>query len=187
MPNNGEKEQKYISTDEKVAKGKNKSSNVSSLKNGQYYIKVIDYNNGFFDGKHFQFEKKWVKKIDHDDYIKRNRMIATIASKKLKFRKYRYLVYIFLPILLFGIGLPILQYQGLLPQGKGSVFEVLKLDKWWEPFVKTMLGDLRHHFFKIFFGAFLITIVILVVTVIFKILKNKEKYNKIKLCAQLNE
>ncbi|SBS91912.1 Plasmodium exported protein, unknown function [Plasmodium malariae] len=71
MSNNDESEKKYVSTDEKVAKVKNKNSNISSLKKGQYYKQVIDYNNGFFDGKHFQFERKLVKKVDHDDYIKK--------------------------------------------------------------------------------------------------------------------
>ncbi|KAI4840329.1 fam-m protein [Plasmodium brasilianum] len=187
MENNCENEQKDICTDAKMAKGKNKNSSISSLKKGQYYKQVIDYNNGFFDGKHFQFERKWVKKIDHDDYIEKNRMIATIASKKLKFRKYRYIVYIFLPTLLVGIGMPILQKYKCLPQPGDAFYNALQLEKWWDKALGAIMGQARHHFFYMVYGVILIAIVILIVTVTFKILKNKEIYNNIKLRAQLNE
>ncbi|KAI4833723.1 fam-m protein [Plasmodium brasilianum] len=41
---------------------KHKISNKSSLNKAQYYTEVINHNKGMFDGKHFHFQKKWIKK-----------------------------------------------------------------------------------------------------------------------------
>ncbi|KAI4835524.1 hypothetical protein MKS88_004734 [Plasmodium brasilianum] len=60
--NNEENNQKEIYKNEMCRKRKSIQSNRSMLNKAQYYTEVIDYNNGIFDGKHFHFQKKWIKK-----------------------------------------------------------------------------------------------------------------------------
>ncbi|SBS92569.1 hypothetical protein PMALA_036520, partial [Plasmodium malariae] len=69
LPYNGEHEKMIITNNERRNKEKNKQPIKSLLNKAQYYTEVIDYNNGMFDGKHFHFQKKWVKKKDYDTYL----------------------------------------------------------------------------------------------------------------------
>ncbi|SBS98933.1 Plasmodium exported protein (Pm-fam-a like), unknown function, partial [Plasmodium malariae] len=108
FPNNEDIEYKNISNNAKGANRRSKQSNRSLLNKAQYYTEVIDYNNGMFDGKHFHFEKKWIKKKDYDDFLEKKRRICNIALKKIKFKNYGYIVTMFVIFLFFGIGLPVL-------------------------------------------------------------------------------
>ncbi|SBT85552.1 fam-m protein [Plasmodium malariae] len=81
FPNAEIDKQKDISHNEKVTKRKNKKSNKSLLNKSQYYTENVDYNNEIFDGKHFHFEKKWIKKRNYDDLIEKKRRFRGISLK----------------------------------------------------------------------------------------------------------
>ncbi|SBT86051.1 fam-m protein [Plasmodium malariae] len=121
MQNNTKYKKKDIAINEKGDKDKNKKSNKSSLHKAQYYTEVIDYNNGMFDGKHFHFEKKWIKKKDYDNFLERNRRVCDISLRKIKLRKYRYGVAMFFIFLLLGIGIPILSSLPSLKEAWESI------------------------------------------------------------------
>ncbi|SCN12440.1 fam-m protein [Plasmodium malariae] len=104
--NNEENNQKEIYKNEMFRKRKSIQSNRSMLNKAQYYTEVIDYNNGIFDGKHFHFQKKWIKKKNYDTFLEKKRRICNIALKKIRFRKYRYAVFMLFFFFLLGIGLP---------------------------------------------------------------------------------
>ncbi|SBS93846.1 Plasmodium exported protein (Pm-fam-a like), unknown function, partial [Plasmodium malariae] len=95
------KEEKTFSGN--MNEGKNSQSNRSPLNKAQYYTEIIDYDNGMFDGKHFHFEKKLIKKKDYDDLLEIKRRICDIALKKIKFRKYRYGAFMIFLFFLFAI------------------------------------------------------------------------------------
>ncbi|SBT01639.1 hypothetical protein PMALA_082720 [Plasmodium malariae] len=86
MPNRAEYEKKNISNNKEGTKGKNKEYYKSSLNKAQLYTEVMDYNNGMFDGKHFHFEKKFIRKKDYDYILQKSRRIHDIDLKKIKFR-----------------------------------------------------------------------------------------------------
>ncbi|SBT00592.1 hypothetical protein PMALA_077220, partial [Plasmodium malariae] len=88
FPNGEIDKQKDITHNEKVTKRKNKKSNKSLLNKSQYYTENIDYNNEIFDGKHFHFEKKWIKKRNYYDLIEKKRRFRSIS---LKIRRMGYL------------------------------------------------------------------------------------------------
>ncbi|SBT85526.1 fam-m protein [Plasmodium malariae] len=167
-------------------KRKNKQSNRSPLNKAQYYTEIIDYDNGMFDGKHFHFEKKLIKKKDYDDLLEKKRRICDIALKKIKFRKYRFGVFIFFLFFLVGIGLPILQGLGYLKTAGESLKNALSLSSVWNA-VETALGEAKVHFFLISFVTLIIILSVIVLVALYKILINNEKYKKIKLMADLNE
>ncbi|SBT86386.1 fam-m protein [Plasmodium malariae] len=96
-----------ICNNEKLTKGKNKQSNGNLLNKQQYYTEIIDYNSGMFDGKHFHFQKKWIKKKDFDDIVEKKRRICDIDLKKIKFRNYGFGFTLFFIFLFLGIGIPI--------------------------------------------------------------------------------
>ncbi|KAI4836228.1 hypothetical protein MKS88_004016 [Plasmodium brasilianum] len=81
FPNGEIDKQKDITHNEKVTKRKNKKSNKSLLNKSQYYTENIDYNNEIFDGKHFHFEKKWIKKRNYYDLIEKKRRFRSISLK----------------------------------------------------------------------------------------------------------
>ncbi|SBS93523.1 hypothetical protein PMALA_039860 [Plasmodium malariae] len=85
FPNNAVNEKNDIYSNKKGTKIKSKQSNRSLLNKTQYYTELIDYNNGMFDGKHFHFEKKWIKKRNYDDFNEKNKKLCDIALKKIKF------------------------------------------------------------------------------------------------------
>ncbi|SBS94645.1 Plasmodium exported protein (Pm-fam-a like), unknown function, partial [Plasmodium malariae] len=121
IKNNTKCKKKDIAINEKGEKDKNKKSNKSSLNKAQYYTEVIDYNNGMFDGKHFHFEKKWIKKKDYDNFLERNRRICDISLRKIRFRKYSIGIAMFFIFLLLGIGIPILSSLPSLKEAWESI------------------------------------------------------------------
>ncbi|SBS94893.1 Plasmodium exported protein (Pm-fam-a like), unknown function [Plasmodium malariae] len=167
-------------------KGKNKHSNRRPLNKAQYYTEVIDYNNSMFDGKHFHFERKLVKKKDYDDFLEKKRRICNIALKKIKFKNYGFGVSIFSLFFLLGIGLPILQSFNYLKTAGDWLKSSLSLSDAWTA-VETALGGAKEHFFLISFVTLIIILSVIVLITLYKILKNNEKYKKIKLIADLNE
>ncbi|KAI4841140.1 hypothetical protein MKS88_000375 [Plasmodium brasilianum] len=195
IPYNTDYEKKDISNNERGAKGKNKWSNRNLLNKAQYYTEVVDYNNGMFDGKHFHFEKKWIKKKDYDTFLEKNRRIKNIALKKIKFRNYGFGIAIFFFFFLMGIGLPILRaYES----AEGAIFTPFKTC--WE-FIYNILGlandaksqtpkaavpGVEYFYLAIFVFLIILLSVSLIVTIP-KILRNNEKYEKIKLIAKSYE
>ncbi|SBS96331.1 Plasmodium exported protein (Pm-fam-a like), unknown function, partial [Plasmodium malariae] len=159
----------------KQEKGNNKKSNRISLNNARYYTEVIDYNNGMFDGKHFHFEKKWIKKKNYDKFLEKNRRIYDIALKKTKFRSYGFGVALFFLLFILGIGYALLEGFKLL-------------DSAGENFIKLFSGDIAEtagpYVFPVLFGILIVVLSIIIITVIPKILKNNEKYVKIKLISE---
>ncbi|KAI4839641.1 hypothetical protein MKS88_002198 [Plasmodium brasilianum] len=171
--------QKHISNSDKVAKGRNQKSNRSSLNKAQYYTEVIDYNNAMFDGKHFHFEKKWMKKKDYDDLVEKNRRISNITEKKIKFRSYGFGLALFLLFFLLGIGFPILKVLGTSKiLGTTDPFEQFLT------YIKNYLGKIylpEKYFYPLSFAIVIILLAVTIIISISKILINNEKYKKIKL------
>ncbi|KAI4841418.1 uncharacterized protein MKS88_000139 [Plasmodium brasilianum] len=174
IADNGEREKKSIYNNESVFTKEKKQSNRYPLNKAQYYTEVMDYNNGIFDGKYFHFEKKWIKKKDYDSFIEKNRKIRDIKLKKIKFRSYGFGVFIFFLFFLFGIGLPILNGLNYLKEVLSPLEELLKL-----------AGDgVEKYSFLILFDIVIIILSVLVVGSIPKILRNNEKYKKIKYMTE---
>ncbi|SBT00640.1 Plasmodium exported protein (Pm-fam-a like), unknown function, partial [Plasmodium malariae] len=177
--NKWEHQEKNIYNNKKCGKGKNKQSNRSLLNKEQYYTEFMDYNNGMFDGKHFHFEKKWIKKKDYDNFLEKNRRIRDITLKKIKFRKYRYGFPMLFLFFLLGIGLPILcGFE--LPEGsfKTIIDELYKKIK---AGINSLIDLQDGHIYLILFCIFIVIFSIILIIAIPKILKNNEKYQKIKL------
>ncbi|SBS93707.1 Plasmodium exported protein (Pm-fam-a like), unknown function [Plasmodium malariae] len=188
-----EYQKKDISYNEKRVKDKNKQSNRSLLNKEEYYTEVVDNNNGMFDGKYFHFEKKMIKNKDYNYFLEKKRRICDIDLKKTKFRSYGFGVAIFFLFFLSGIGLPLLRaYESV----KDSSFTPFKIC--WEfiyntlnletiiPKVKTVEpGSVASipgvdYFYLVIFVVLIVTLGILLIVAIPKILRNNEKYNKIK-------
>ncbi|KAI4836226.1 hypothetical protein MKS88_004014 [Plasmodium brasilianum] len=181
--NNERCKKNYVSSSEKWANEKNKKINRNLLNKAQYYTEVVDYDSGMFDGKHFHFEKKWIKKKNCNNLVERNRRICDIALKKIKFRSYSFGVTQFFIFLLFGVGLAVLPtfefWSSVEAKIKGS----------------SLLGTLynaidaldKHQQFYIYlalFSVIMITLSVMLIIGIYKILRNNEKYNKIKLMTE---
>ncbi|KAI4839848.1 hypothetical protein MKS88_001751 [Plasmodium brasilianum] len=177
-------EQKDISYNKKKGKRTNKLTNKSLLNKSQYYTEVIDYNNGMFDGKHYHFEKKWIKKKDYDNFLEKKRRINDIALKKIKFRSYGFGAAIFFLFFLFGIGLPILRTFDFVDDSTFTPFKTC-----WEFIYKGLnLGEIKagssvpgvENFFLAVFLVLTIILAALIIVAIPKILRNNEKYKKLK-------
>ncbi|KAI4833721.1 uncharacterized protein MKS88_000258 [Plasmodium brasilianum] len=179
FPNNDKKENKYITNNKKWNKEKTTKSNKSLLNKAQYYTEVIDYNNGIFDGKHFHFEKKLIRKKDYDAFLEKKRRISDISLKKIKFKNYRFGSAICLLFLLLGIVLPILQGLKLLQNAGDAIKGLPHMNAVWT-FIEKCLGQAKYNFFLIAFSTIIIILVVILVIVIPKILRNNEKYNRIK-------
>lgn len=164
----------------------NKLYNRSPLNKAQYYTEVIDYDNAMFDGKHFHFERKLIKKKDYDDLLEKKRRICDIDLKKIKFRKYRYGAFMTFLFFLFAIGLPILQYFDYLKTAGHWIKSNLSLDPLWTA-VESVLSGAKNHFFLISFLILMFILSVLLLIALYKILINNEKYNKIKLMSEFNE
>ncbi|SBS91556.1 Plasmodium exported protein (Pm-fam-a like), unknown function [Plasmodium malariae] len=183
-------DKKDISNNEKLAKAKNKQSNRSLLNKAEYYTEVIDYNNGMFDGKHFHFEKKWIKKKDYDDLVEKNRRIRDIYLKKRKFRSYAFGIAIYFLFFLFGIGIPILKglESSSILKDKGPfaliwkiIEPMLNLAEPKEKAAQAAKAAGFAYFYLITFGVLIIILAAILLITIPKILRNNEKYTKIKL------
>ncbi|SCN12429.1 fam-m protein [Plasmodium malariae] len=164
----------------------NKLYNRSPLNKAQYYTEVIDYDNGMFDGKHFHFEKKLIKKKDYDILLEKQRRICDIDLKKIKFRKYRYGAFMIFLFFLFAIGLPILQQFKYLKSAGDSLKSALSLSEVWTA-VESVLKGAKEYFFLISFGILMVILSVILLISLYKLLINNEKYNKIKLMSELNE
>ncbi|KAI4833793.1 uncharacterized protein MKS88_000213 [Plasmodium brasilianum] len=183
MSSNGGYEKKYITNNKTVSKRKNEKSNKNILNKAQYYIEVVDYNNGMFDGKHFHFDKKWIKKKDYDYFLEKNRRIRDIALKKIKFKNYGFGVAIFIIFLLFGIGVPL---------SPGIPFLSVEWNKFkQDPFgyyFYYYLGKIpeyvQPYFYIILFSLLIIILSIIFIVTMYKILRNNEKFIKFNLMPE---
>ncbi|SBS97536.1 Plasmodium exported protein (Pm-fam-a like), unknown function [Plasmodium malariae] len=180
MPKTTEYKKKDISKNEKLDEKKKKQLNRSLLNKAQYYTEVTDYNKGMFDGKHFHFEKKWIKKKDHDNFLERNRRICDISLKKIKFRKYGIGITLFLIFVFLGIGIPVLPGLESLKNAWNSIGEV---SVWvsFKTFIEPMINGKENYIFIALFSVLMIMLSIMIIISTYKILRNNEKYNKIKL------
>ncbi|SBT87647.1 fam-m protein [Plasmodium malariae] len=181
--NNNEHEKYDITINEKGNKGKNKKSDKSSLNKAQYYMEVIDYNNGMFDGKHFHFEKKWIKKKDYDNFLERNRRVCDISLRKIRFRKYGIGVAMFVIFSLFAAAIDVLPRLKYLKK----TLEKLETDnilKTLYEYVKTWDTTLKTSIYLTLYGALMLILIIVLVIGICRVLANNEKYNKIKLMSE---
>ncbi|SBS96729.1 Plasmodium exported protein (Pm-fam-a like), unknown function [Plasmodium malariae] len=181
ISNNVEWGKRNICNNEKGNKGKNKQSNRSLLNKAEYYTDVIDYNNGMFDGKHFHFEKKWIKKRNYDDFLAKKRRIHDIALKKIKFRSYGFGITIFSIFFLLGIGLPILKALSSYNDLKDKVSFLINVFNYIEmPFSYIAEGNE----FGLFYSLLIIILAVIIIIALPKILRNNEKYRKIKLMTE---
>ncbi|SBS93598.1 Plasmodium exported protein (Pm-fam-a like), unknown function [Plasmodium malariae] len=180
ISNDGESKKRNKSNNEKGIKGTKKQPNRSILNNAQYYTDVVDYNSGMFDGKHFHFEKKWIKKKDYDNFLEKKRRLGDIALKKVKFKNYVFGVAIFFIFFLLGIGLPIL--RGLKLSLGSTEYQATIIDNQILNFLKKILGLQKEGYaYILLFAVTFIMLSILIILAIYKILRNNEKYQKIKL------
>ncbi|SBS93906.1 Plasmodium exported protein (Pm-fam-a like), unknown function [Plasmodium malariae] len=181
--NNGEFKKTNITNNEIWDKRKNEIFNRSLLNKSQYYTEVIDYDNGIFDGKHFHFEKKWIKKKDYDHFFEEKRRIGDIFLKKIKFRIYGFGVAIIFIFTLFGKGLPILHGKGLLKISEEWLRDKVIFKILWNLINETLESNNLelYNLYLILYLLFFLILSVIVTFVIFKILGNNEKYQKIKL------
>ncbi|SBT85633.1 fam-m protein [Plasmodium malariae] len=182
FPNTEIDKQKDITYNEKVTKRKNKQSNKSLLNKSQYYTEYIDYNNGIFDGKHFHFEKKWIKKKNYDDFLDKKRRICDILLKKIKFRSYGLAAFIFFLFMLIGIGLPILCGLGYMEKEIKIPFSSQSLYNAVKSIMETLSPE--KHSYLIMFSLIIIILSVIIIIALPKILRNNEKYKKIKLMRE---
>ncbi|KAI4833923.1 fam-m protein [Plasmodium brasilianum] len=176
MSNKLKYEKKDIHNKEKAIKEKNSKYNRSLLNQAQYYTEFNDYNNGMFDGKHFHFEKKWIKKKKYDDFFEKNKRIGNIALNNIKFRSYSFGVAIIFLIVLLVIGYPILHRYGLLKKAGDQILNFLKLNE--------KLGGVEPYICVILYGILIVLLSLILIIVFPKILINNEKYNKYKLMTE---
>ncbi|KAI4840528.1 hypothetical protein MKS88_001256 [Plasmodium brasilianum] len=186
FPNNGAYEKKDIYNNEIGYNGKNKQSNKNILNKALYYTEVKDCNNVMFDGKHFHFEKKWIKKKDYDNFLEKNRRIGDIDLKKIKFRNYGFGGAIFFIFFILGIGIPIC--SGI--EHLDTLWNSIKSQTFWSLLqsayenVKSILGD---YTYITLFSILMFMLSVILIVAIYKILINNEKCGKIKLISELNE
>ncbi|SBS95520.1 Plasmodium exported protein (Pm-fam-a like), unknown function [Plasmodium malariae] len=179
IQNKGKYEKEDIRKNEKETKGKNSKSSRTPLNKAQYYTEVTDYDNGMFDGKHFHFEKKWIKKKDYDYIIEKNRRICDIALKKIRFRDYGFGVIMFFIFILIGIGYPILQGLGYLNKALEKIKELLQ-----SAGILESSATVSSYTYPLLFSIMIIILSIIIIISITKILINNEKYKKIKLMTE---
>ncbi|SBS91865.1 Plasmodium exported protein (Pm-fam-a like), unknown function [Plasmodium malariae] len=186
ITNNGEFKKTNITNNEKWDKRKNEQFNRSLLNKSQYYTEVIDDDNGIFDGKHFHFEKKWIKKKDYDHFFEKKRRIGDISLKKIKFGIYGFGVAIFFIFTSFGKGLPILHGKGLLKIAEEWLRDKGLLKILWNLINETLESNNLelYNLYLILYLLFFLILSVIVTFVIFKILRNNEKYQKIKLMKE---
>ncbi|KAI4833796.1 uncharacterized protein MKS88_000216 [Plasmodium brasilianum] len=181
VSNNLECENKNICNNEKWTTNKDYNRNLLNM--AHYYTQVTDYNNGMFDGKHFHFEKKWIKKKDYDHFLERKRRICNIALGKIKFRSYGFAGFLFFIFFFLGVGLSVLPKLEFL----NGVLDWIKKISFLEYFCTKLDSLGNENKFYIYIGLFSILMAILSVIIIvafYKILRNNEKYKKIKLISE---
>ncbi|SBT85663.1 fam-m protein [Plasmodium malariae] len=177
LENNGVNNQRDISNNVKCREGKNKPSNRSLLNKAQYYVKIIDYNNGMFDGKHFHFEKKWIKKRDYDEFVEKKRKISDIALKKIKLRSYGFGVTIIFIFLFLGIGLAVLPKLPFLQ----VIWKTIEKASYFQSFkaaIESVERYVNNNLYILLYIVLMVILSVAVIIVIHKILRNNEKYTK---------
>ncbi|SBT85560.1 fam-m protein [Plasmodium malariae] len=172
-------------SDKKGIKRKITLPNKNLLNKAQYYTEVVDYNNAMFDGKHLHFEKKWIKKKDYDDFIDKNRKICDIYLKKLKFRNYGFGVSLFFLFFLLGIVIPVLTvFKPLIDAWKAIDKEDHPLHFLTE--ITEWLGvEKKPYIYIILFSVLMVMLSVMLIIALYKILRNNEKFKKIKLMTAL--
>ncbi|SBT85956.1 fam-m protein [Plasmodium malariae] len=184
LEDNEANKQRYLSNNGRRIKEKNKQSSRNLLNKAQYYVDVIDYNNGIFDGKHFHFKKKWIKKKDYDTFFEKKRRICDVALKKIKFKNYGYIVGMFFFFFFLGIGLPMLCKFEKVRAG-ARVSEVNFIDEKIIKYISSLLGtNNEFHVFILLYTVAFIILVVLIIIATYKILRNNEKYQKLKLMRE---
>ncbi|KAI4834042.1 fam-m protein [Plasmodium brasilianum] len=182
--NNEMSEKKGISYNKIGTKRKSTLPNRNLLNKAQYYAEVVDYNNAMFDGKHLHFEKKWIKKKDYDDFIDKNRKICDIYLKKLKFRNYGFGVSLFFLFFLLGIIIPVLPvFKPLINawntiDEQHSLYFLTEITKWLDV-------EKKPYIYIILFGVLMVMLSVMLIIALYKILRNNEKFEKIKLMTRL--
>ncbi|KAI4836246.1 hypothetical protein MKS88_004034 [Plasmodium brasilianum] len=174
--NNGVNERRDIFNDKKVVRKKNQQLIRSSLNNAQYFTEILDYNKGMFDGKHFHFEKKWIRRKDYDHFHEKNRRIRDISLKKIGFRDYGFAVIIISILLLLGIGYPILLGLGHMNTLGEKIKSLLEGAS-----IISNGTEIPSYTYILTFAVNVIILSIILIIAMTKIFKNNEKYNKIKL------
>ncbi|SBT85439.1 fam-m protein [Plasmodium malariae] len=172
-----------IYNNKKLTKGKNKQSNGNLLNKQQYYTEIIDYNNGMFDGKHFHFQKKWIKKKDFDDFVEKKRRICDIDLKKIKFRNYGFGFTLFFIFLFLGIGIPISPGLTFL-KVEWTTIKENPLGKFFYDITCKLKEFLKMDPYVILYSIFIVILSVILIIAIYKILRNNEKYEKIKLMSE---
>ncbi|KAI4834120.1 uncharacterized protein MKS88_000300 [Plasmodium brasilianum] len=142
-----------------------------------------NYNNGMFDRKHFFFKNKRIKKKDYDNFLERDRKICDIYLSKIRFRKYRIGVAMFFIFLLLGIGVPVLSSLSFLKE----IWETITISRILNTLKMTVEGCGKNVLSYLIIVIFIVLIVMLAFMLIvgfYNILRNNEKYNKIKLIKE---
>ncbi|SBT86396.1 fam-m protein [Plasmodium malariae] len=181
--NDGVYEKKNMYNKKKRNVEEKKQYNRSLLNKGQYYTEIVDYNNGMFDGKHFHFEKKLIKKIDYDNFLERKRRINDILLKKIKFKNYRNIVAIFFIFSLFAVAIDIIPrlrplHKAFKSSNEGDILKYIY------DFVNEWGDSVNKYIYITLYCVLMLILIIILVMGICKILRNNEKYNKIKLMVQ---
>ncbi|SBT86827.1 fam-m protein [Plasmodium malariae] len=181
--NDGVYEKENMYNKKKRIVAEKKQSNRSLLNKGQYYTEIVNYNNGMFDGKHFHFEKKWIKKIDYDNFLERKRRICDIVLKKIKYKNYGYIVAIFFIFSLFAVAIDTIPRLKPLHEAFKSLNDGDILKSMYD-FVNSWGDSVNKYIYITLYCVFMLILIIVLVMGICKILRNNEKYNKIKLMIQ---
>ncbi|SBS96660.1 Plasmodium exported protein (Pm-fam-a like), unknown function, partial [Plasmodium malariae] len=181
--NNERCKKNYVSSSEKWANENNKKINRNLLNKAQYYTEVVDYDSGMFDGKHFHFEKKWIKKKNYDNLVERNRRICDKALKKIKFRSYGFGVAQFFIFFLFGVGLSILPTFAFWGSIKNNIESIPLIGELYKS-IEQLKEIEQFYIYLALFSVIMITLSVMLITGLYKILRNNEKYNKIKLMTK---
>ncbi|SBT87572.1 fam-m protein [Plasmodium malariae] len=172
--NNTDYKKKNIIINKKEAPFKSKKSNKNLLNKAQYYTEVTDYSNGIFDGKHFHFEKKWIKRKNYSHFLEKKRRLCDIALGKIKFRHYRYGVGLFLIFIMLGIlyiiGDIYVSWEKVGGKIRVNLESIIKIPVSLDPYTCAIL-----------YAIDIVIFSILIIITIPRILKNKEIYNKLKL------
>ncbi|KAI4841137.1 hypothetical protein MKS88_000372 [Plasmodium brasilianum] len=181
VPHNVKYEKKNIRNNEKWTEKKEHNRNL--LNKAHYYTQVTDYNNGIFDGKYFHFERKWIKNKDYEHFLEKKRRICDISLRKIKLRKYKFGVTLFLLFFFLGIGLSVLPVLPFMKTVDGWI-EKDSLLKGLHSAIKQAGEKGMFYIYIGLFSIIMIKLSVIVIIVIYKILRNNEKYNRIKLMTE---
>ncbi|KAI4833902.1 fam-m protein [Plasmodium brasilianum] len=183
---NGVNEKISIYINEKADKRKSKQTNRSLLKNAEYYTDVIDYNNGLFDGKHFHIEKKWIKQKGYNDFLEKRRRIGDIALKKIKFRNYGFGVVMFFFFFLVVVGIPLSPGLTFLNNIKWTEIKNNTVGNFFYDAIEKMTNITDTYSYIVYFSIIIVILSVMLIIRIYNILKNNEKYSKIKIINEHN-